>query len=166
MLVAFDQLPDSSRLWVYQSNRPFSTSEEEAISSALKNFCSQWEAHGNSLAASFKIEYHQFVVLAVDENVNEASGCSIDGSVRVLKEIQSRFTIDLMNRSVPFLIDERVELHSITEAKSKVSSGQISEEVLTFNNAVSSKGDFLKNWKISTQNSWLSKYLPKKTLVQ
>lgn len=166
MLVAFDQLPDSSRLWVYQSNRPFSPSEEEAISLALKNFCSQWEAHGHPLSASFKIEYHQFVVLAVDENVNEASGCSIDGSVRVLKEIQTQNNVDLLNRSISFLINEKVELYSIAEAKSRISSGHISEEVITFNNAVSSKKEFLKNWKTSTQNSWLSKYLPKKTLVQ
>ncbi len=166
MLVAFDQLPDSSRLWVYQSNRAFTPAEEEMISATLKNFCNGWEAHGNPLAASFKIEYHQFIVLAVDENVNEASGCSIDSSVRVLKEIQSQNTLDLLNRSVPFLVDEKIVLHSIAEAKARLTAGQISEETFTFNNAVASKKDFLNGWKVPTKISWLAKYLPQKAVVQ
>ena len=166
MLVSFDQLPDSSRLWVYQSNRPFTQSEEEMISSYLNNFCNRWEVHGKPLAASFKIEYHQFIVLAVDENVNEASGCSIDSSVRVLKEIQSQNSFDLLNRSVPFLLNEKIALHSIAEAKALLTSGQIGAEAITFNNAVTNKKDFLKGWKVSIKNSWLTKYLPQKAVVQ
>lgn len=166
MLVAFDQLPDTSRLWVYQSNRAFTPGEEEMISSTLKSFCNRWEAHGNPLASSFKIEYHQFIVLAVDENVNEASGCSIDSSVRVLKDIQSQNTFDLLNRSIPFLQNEKITLHSIAEAKALVTSGQIAEDAPTFNNAVASKKDFLNGWKVSIKNSWLAKYLPQKAVVQ
>jgi hypothetical protein len=166
MLVAFDQLPDSSRLWVYQSNRPFTQGEEEMISAHLKNFCNRWEAHGNPLASSFKIEYHQFVVLAVDENMNEASGCSIDGSVRVLKEIQSQNSFDLLNRSIPFLLDKKVVLYSMTEAKSLLTSGQMVEDAITFNNAVTNKKDFISGWKVAIKNSWLAKYLPQKAVVQ
>ena len=166
MLVAFDQLPDDSRLWVYQSDRAFSKSETEFISKALNEFCESWEAHGEPLATSFKIEFDQFVILAVNENVHGASGCSIDGSVRVLKSIQSQLGIDLLNRSVPFLINNKVILHSLTEAKTLLGNGTIPEDTITLNNSVSSKKDFLQNWKVSTKNSaWLAKYLPKKALV-
>jgi hypothetical protein len=167
MLVAFEQLPESARLWVYQSNRTFTQKEEGTISFSLTNFCNQWEAHGSPLAASFKIEFHQFVVLAVDENMHEASGCSIDSSVRVLKEIQNQLNLDLLNRSVAFLINDKVELYSITQVKSLIASGELKEDSITFNNAVSTKKEYLKSWKIATQNSpWLAKYLPKKALVQ
>lgn len=166
MLVAFDQLPDDSRLWVYQSNRPFLKSEIEFISKSLTEFCNGWEAHGEPLATSFKIEFDQFVVLAVNENVHGASGCSIDGSVRVLKSIQSQLGVDLLNRSVAFLINDRVVLHSLAEAKALLANGTIPGGTITFNNSVSSKKDFLQNWKLSTKNSaWLAKYLPKKALV-
>ncbi len=166
MLVVFDQLPDDARLWVYQSDRSFSKSEIEFISSSLREFCESWEAHGQPLATSFKIEHDQFVILAVNENVHGASGCSIDGSVRVLKSIQSNLGVDLLNRSVPFLINNEVVLHPLSEAKALLANATIQEDTLTFNNAVSSKKDFLQNWKISTKNStWLAKYLPKKALV-
>lgn len=167
MLVAFDQLPDHSRLWVYQSNRPFSKSEIELISKSLTEFCNGWEAHGETLATSFKIEFDQFVILAVNENLRGASGCSIDGSVRALKSIQNELTIDLMNRSVAFLINDKVTLYSLPEAKALLANETIHEDTITFNNSVSSRKDFLQNWKISTKNSaWLAKYLPKKALVQ
>lgn len=166
MLVAFDQLPDDSRLWVYQSNRPFSKSEIEFISKSLTEFCRTWEAHGEPLATSFKIEFDQFVILAVNENVYGASGCSIDGSVRVLKSIQNQLGVDLLNRSAAFLINDKIVLHSLPEAKSLLANGTIREDTITFNHSVSSKKDFLQSWKISTKNSlWLAKYLPKKTFV-
>jgi hypothetical protein len=166
MLVEFDKLPDDSRLWVYQSNRPFSKSEIEFIAKSLTAFCQSWEAHGQPLATSFKIEYDQFVILAVNENVYGASGCSIDGSVRVLKSIQDEIGNDLLDRSVAFLLNEKVVLYSIAETKAQLTSGTISGDEITFNNSVSSKKEFLQNWKVSTKNStWLAKYLPKKTLV-
>ncbi len=100
MFIPFEKLPPHSRIWVYQSDRPFSVDEEKVISGSLITFCSQWEAHGSPLQTSFKIEYHQFVILAVDESSAGASGCSIDGSVRVLKELGNHLSIDFFDRSL------------------------------------------------------------------
>jgi hypothetical protein len=74
--------------------------------------------------------------------------------------------VDLLNRSVSFLLNGKVFLHALPEAKTLLANGLISEDAITFNNAVSSKRDYLRNWKIATKNSsWLAKYLPKKALV-
>jgi hypothetical protein len=165
MFIPFEKLPSYSRIWIYQSDRPFSAEEEKIISNSLMSFCSQWEAHGNPLQTSFKIEYHQFVILVVDESLAGASGCSIDGSVRVLKELGSQLAIDFFDRSkVAFLENGRISTYAVPQLKSLFESGRLTSSSQTFNNLVAIKAEWEINWKTSAQKSWLAKYLPKNTL--
>ena len=55
MYVDFDTLTDSSRIWVYQSNREFNEEELAVISEKLKDFVNEWTRHGDALKASFDI---------------------------------------------------------------------------------------------------------------
>lgn len=165
MFIPFEKLPPHSRVWIYQADRPFSADEEKIISNSLTNFCSRWEAHGDPLQTSFKIEYHQFVILTVDESSAGASGCSIDGSVRVLKELGNQLHVDFFDRSqVAFLENEKIQSYSLVQLKSLFQSGKLTATSQTFNNLVVNKAEMESNWKTSVQNSWLTKYLPKDTL--
>ncbi len=166
MLVPFQDLPSESRLWVYQANRLLTSAEKEIVQAELTTFCDQWLAHGHPLKASFKIEHDFFVVLTVDESMVGASGCSIDGSVRMLKELQFKIGVDFFDRTnIAFLSDGSIQVYKLTELKRLFIDGILTADSLSFNNAVSSKGDFKKAWLISSENSWLSKYLPKKEFV-
>ncbi len=165
MFISFEKLPPHSRIWIYQSDRAFSVDEEKIISDSLMSFCSGWEAHGSPLLTSFKIEYHQFVILVVDESSAGASGCSIDGSVRVLKDLGNHLNIDFFDRSrVAFLENKKILSYSLTQLKSLFQSGELTSTSQTFNNLVASKEEWEINWKTSAQKSWLTKYLPKDTL--
>ncbi|MEQ9303133.1 MAG: hypothetical protein RJQ14_04390, partial [Marinoscillum sp.] len=99
-----NNMPDHSRVWIYQSTRPFSDSEKTLISAQLDEFTKQWAAHGQQLTATYSIELDQFIVLAVDESHHQASGCSIDSSVRVIQVIEQQTGLTLLDRSkVAFL---------------------------------------------------------------
>ena len=87
-----------SRVWVYQSDRSFSDSEVETINVLCRNFTKGWAAHGSPLKASFEVIDKFFLVLAVDQNVALASGCSIDSSVKFIKELGIKFKINFFNR--------------------------------------------------------------------
>ena len=165
MYIPFNQLPPDSRVWVYQADRSFSEAEEQTISNSLKDFCSQWAAHGTQLQTSFEIMHNQFIVLSVNENAYGASGCSIDGSVRVLKELSQQFNIDFFNRTkIAFLMEGEIKLYSMSELPMLFNSGMLSGSSITFNNLVADKSGFEKTWKISAEKTWLAKYLPKSTL--
>ena len=167
MFVPFASLPANSRLWIYQSDRPLIAAEEKFLLSALVAFCEQWKAHGQDLKTSFKIEYHHFVILAVDENYNDASGCSIDGSVRILKSLQQESLrlaggINFFDRSrVAFLLDDEIKTCPLAELKNLFSSGRLTATSPTFDNLVATKSDFDKAWLTTVEKSWLIKYLPK-----
>ncbi len=94
----FPQLASDSRVWVYQSNRPFSDNEKAQLTEAFKVFVDSWAAHGSKLVADAIIIGDYFVVLAVDEKTAMASGCSIDSSVKFIKTIGQQFNIDFFNR--------------------------------------------------------------------
>lgn len=162
MLVPFDTLPANARLWIYQADRPLTLDEEKLLSAELEEFCEQWKAHGQPLKTSFKIEHHHFVILAVDENYNDASGCSIDGSVRILKSLHEKSGINFLDRSkVAFLLDTGIKTFPVTELKNLFSSGRLTAATGTFNNLAATKSDFDKGWLTTVEKSWLVKYLPK-----
>lgn len=166
MFAPFDALPETAKVWIYQANRKFALEEEKIASHALENLCKEWLAHGEPLRTSYKIEYHQFIILAVDEGFNNASGCSIDGSVRVLKELQSRLGVDFFDRTnVAFLIDDDIRSYPLSEIRSLFSSSKLLPKTTTFNNFVTTKSDFERNWKTPAEKTWLIKYLPKTALT-
>jgi len=165
MYIPFEQLPSDARIWIYQADRVFSGEEEKMISAVLRDFCAQWMVHGQPLQTSYKIEYHQFIILSVNENAAQASGCSIDGSVRVIKDLGERLDIDFFNRlKSACLADGHIAVFSRQEIVAAFSSGKVSSRTITFNNLVATKGEFEKSWKVEIENTWLAKYLPKDAL--
>ena len=62
MLVEFNSLPDTSRVWIYQANRSFTEGELQEISTDLDEFLSQWTAHGEGLKCGYEIRYRRLVV--------------------------------------------------------------------------------------------------------
>ena len=50
MLVPFSELPEDAKIWIYQSNRPFTNEEAAAVKAACESFLSGWTAHGNDFA--------------------------------------------------------------------------------------------------------------------
>ena len=81
MFTAYKNLPNNSRVWIYQSDREFNNKEVELIKEESEDFINQWTRHGDDLKGSFTIKYNHFLVLAVDESYNNISGCSIDLSL-------------------------------------------------------------------------------------
>jgi hypothetical protein len=167
MYTLFENLPSHARVWVYQADRKMSVNEEAHVSSSMKSFCEQWEAHGQPLQTSFKIEHNQFLIVAVDEGFNNASGCSIDGSVRMLKGFQTELSLNFLDPSkIAFLIEGEIRLFPRTELKTLFASGKLNNSTLTFNNLVATKADFENQWKIAVEKSWMAKYLPSPALFR
>ena len=98
MYVSFDNLPDNSRVWIYQSNRTFSKTELDSISGDLSEFLSGWTAHNHNLEAGFEIPYNRFIVLGVNQQITQASGCSIDASVSFIQGLEARYEITILDK--------------------------------------------------------------------
>jgi hypothetical protein len=166
MYIDFNLLPGHARLWIYQADRKFSAADESVIREEALSFCEQWEAHGHPLKTSYRIEHDQFLVLAVDEDFSGVSGCSIDGSVRMLKSVQDQTGIDFFDRSkAAFLVNGLVELIPVAELKKAFASGTLRPASLAFNSHATTKGDWEKNWITPAEKTWLTRFLPKTSIA-
>lgn len=166
MYVSFDLLPDHARIWIYQADRKISSSESDIISRELTSFTEQWQVHGNPMRASFKLFFNQFVVLAADEGYNAASGCSIDDSVRALKNIGAQCGLDFFNRaSVAFKINQNIEQILSSSLKQKYKDGLWNEKSLVFNNAITRKEELEDGWILPASKTWLNRYLTSETVT-
>ncbi|MFT6715939.1 MAG: hypothetical protein ACJA0Q_000568 [Saprospiraceae bacterium] len=150
-----NNLPDSSKVWVYQSNVKFTDDQLAVVESKLSKFLDSWDSHGTALNAATEVLYNQFIVIFVDEHIQQATGCSIDKSVALIKSIESETGVDLMNRmNIAYLDKEEVAVQKMMDFQSAIKSGTVNENTMVFNNLVQTKGEFLSSWEVRLKDSW------------
>lgn len=146
-----------SRVWIYQSDRKFTSNEENEILNKLASFTNQWKAHGNELLAKAEIRYGFFIILTVDEGQAGVTGCSIDSSVRLIKEIEQEYHVDLFNRfNMAYKVNGEVVVNSKEDFETLVNIKQITPETIVFNNMVQNLAELETKWEVPFQNSWHS----------
>jgi hypothetical protein len=148
---------NESRVWIYQSNRPFTQSEKSSIQQQLNEFVSKWDSHGKRVKGFAQLFFGQFIVLMADITAAEVSGCSTDSSVRLIKSFETQFELDLFNRQqLAFSINDSILTIALSDFSSAVSSEQIKSDTLYFNNMVLNKNEFIEKWIIPVEESWLA----------
>jgi hypothetical protein len=149
--------PDS-RVWVYQSSRLFTISEALQIEEMINQFANNWLSHGTPVKGAAYLFFGQFVVLMADETATGVSGCSTDSSVRLIKDIEKIFGVNMFDRmSLAFVAKDKVQLLPMPQLKYAVEKGFIAADTLFFNNVVLTKEELENNWIIPAKDSWLSK---------
>lgn len=159
MYIPFDQLPPQARLWIYQADRALTEGEQAEIKPMLERFATDWSSHGKGLQASAQLLHGCFLVLANNETVASASGCSIDSSVAFVRELEQQFGVSFFDRTrLAFLQDGEVKLVGMQELKGKVAAGDIDANTLYFDTLVNNYGELQQAWPRPARQSWLAKY--------
>lgn len=160
MIVNFNTLPSDSKLWIYQSNREFTSTELKEIKTLTESFLNNWQAHNEELEVSYQIKYNRFLILAVNESFNSPGGCSIDLSIRFIKDLSKKIDIDLLNRmNVSYRDNQEIKCLKLNDFKDLLNSKSINGGTIIFNNLVKTKIDYLNNWETNIKNSWLSQFI-------
>lgn len=156
MFVPFNDLPDYSKIWIYQSDRILNDEEEKEIKKSAESFVGEWTAHQQTLHAGFEIFHHIFLVLAVDENHNDASGCSIDKSVHFIRGMENQFNLSLFNRfNIAFRKGEKIFVESLNNFLKTFKDEHLADNLPVFNNLIFTKGDLKTKWEIPLNESWV-----------
>lgn len=159
MFVPFDTLPEESRIWIYQSNRKFSDDEMTEIENDLKTFVENWAAHGTGLEASYLLKYNRFIILSVNQEVQQATGCSIDSSVAFIQKLEQKYQVDLLDKmNVTFKNGEHIAHKSLIDFKRMAKEKAVTENTIVFNNLVNTIEEFNENWEVPAGDSWHSRF--------
>lgn len=159
-LIPADFAPDS-RVWIYQSSRMFFLAEALQIEPMLEAFAESWKSHGAPVKGYANLLFGQFIVLIADETATGVSGCSTDSSVRLIKDIENKFQVNLFDRqTLAFLRNEKVELIPLSQFSHAVAGGLITPDTPYFNNLAQTKDELLHQWIIPVKQSWLARRFP------
>ena len=154
MLSKFYNLPDSSRIWMYASEKELTPEHQNYILSYINNHLKDWNAHKVPLTASSIILENHFIVVALDGSMNKASGSSIDTLQKCIQDIERDLSISLMNRlNVYCKIDGKIECIPSFNLKDKVDS-----DTLFYDLTVQKKED-LNTYLKPISEGWCARFL-------
>lgn len=148
----------TSKVWVYQCSRLFPISEALEIETLLENFTTKWLSHGTLVKGAGYLFFGQFIILMADETASGVSGCSTDSSVRIIKDIEQRFGVNMFDRTtLAFVIKDKVQMLPLSQLNYAADNGFINPHTLFFNNMVLTKEELENNWIVAVKDSWLGK---------
>jgi len=151
--------PDS-KVWVYQCSRLFSVNEALEIEEMLKEFVRQWKSHGTPVKGAAYLFFGQFIVLMADETATGVSGCSTDSSVRLIKDIEQRFEVNMFDRTtLAFVVKDKIQLLPMNQLQYAVDNGFITTGTIYFNNLAQTKNELETKWMLPLRESWLANKL-------
>jgi len=160
MKKTFSELPNTSKVWVYQAKEPLTNKLKEAILAIGTDFINSWESHGNSIPSSIDIFHNQFVLITADDCGEGLCGRAKDAQIRLIQQLENQLKIVLTDRMLTaYKKNNTVISLNFNELKTLVKNNKISAETIVFNNLIETKEDFITNWETPAKNSWHKQFL-------
>lgn len=151
---------DDSKVWIYQSSRPFSEQQAIEIKEQLHQFQMQWHAHGDEVKGWAELLFKRFIIMMADEGDVAVSGCSIDSATRIIKSIERQYEAQLFDRlTITFLMNDKAEALPMGQVQYAIDKGFIDGNTLMFNNTVATKKELIDNWLQPLSQSWLRTHI-------
>ncbi len=152
----FNTLPDYSRVWIYASTGKLNPLQSTDVQNLLDGFAKSWTSHQQQLNAKAALVKSHFLVFMVDESAAEISGCGIDKSVQLVKEIEQKTGLSFFNRlNIHLAHENEVLVFNKHQLEKAVEEGLVDENTLFYDNLVQTKKDFDENWLKPVNKSWI-----------
>ena len=152
----FDQLPDDAQLWVYGFDRELTAEAKATVESDLEAFVRSWTSHEEPVQGAWTLVDDRFVILSGHCGAG-IGGCSIDGSVGVIRSFRDKHGIDGFNRDLVFFRNDEgvVETMTRSEFQKGVEDGRFGPATVVFDLTVTTL-HALREGRFETtfDNSW------------
>jgi hypothetical protein len=155
-LVAFEELPDESRLWVFGIDRALGQQEQKMFLQAVDQFLETWVSHGAPLRSGRDWRRSHFLLIAVDDSSMPPSGCSIDAMIRVLKVQEDALGVEILDNSPVWFLDEgEIRRLSRKDFGNLARNGVVGPDTVVFDNTVTClKEERSGCWERPAGESW------------
>lgn len=147
--------PDQSKVWVYQSNRPFTKNEIQIIQDQLNQFISKWDSHGSMIDGEGIIVHNQFISVVADNTNDVLCGSAADRLVKLMRHFEQELDVILLDRmSIAYKKEGSIHVASMQEFRELLNNGSVDENTIVFNNVITKKSEFENNWEVPVKDSW------------
>jgi hypothetical protein len=153
-----EDFSDNSKVWIYQSSRLFLISEALEMEDLLQQFVESWNSHGAPVKGFANLFFGRYIIFMADETATGVSGCSTDSSVRIIKEIEKKFQVDMFNRQLlNFILKDKIEQLPLSQVQYAIDNKFIDENSLYFDNTITTKKQLETQWIVPAGQSWLKR---------
>ena len=146
----------NKRIWIYLSDIKISGELHTSITNDCTNFIQEWNTHGTKLDSGFKILHEHFLIFEVNEENHHASGCSIDKQVYLVKQLEQKYGISLLNRLlIAYRLNNEVIVKPAQEIKQAIKNNLLSPDTITFDTSITNSIQFETEFEKPISSTWL-----------
>lgn len=146
---------DDFKVLIYPASRAMTAKEVKEITEKLYDFLPTWNAHGKPLTSSFKIDYKQFIIITVDEEKVQASGCSMDSLNGLMREIEAEYNLGVFDRmKACYMENGEVKTMKLNDFRSAVRNGELSDDIEVFDFSKDTYVNYLSDFLLPIKRSW------------
>ena len=143
------------RFWIYQADRELTAADKAKVLDKLELFTAEWKAHGRPLAAKAEVRHDRFIILMVDDAIAPPTGCSIDKSVYLLKEIEKETGLNLFDRlQMAYRKGGQIVVAPRDKFEQLVAAGEVTGDTIVFNNLITTYPELETHWEVPLKESW------------
>jgi hypothetical protein len=160
MLVSYESLPESSKVWVYPSSRKFYKNEVDEVKEKIQAFVQSWKSDNEHFKASYRFLFDRFVIILADDPEGQLTNQDLDQVVGFILQLQSDYEVELLDRmNVCFKQGEYVQYKEVKEFKKLLKNKSVSEKTIVFDNLIQTKEELEHFWKVPITESWYNRFL-------
>ncbi len=161
-VIPFADLPRDSRVWLFGAAAPVDDVDETRLLAAVDAFLLTWAAHGHPLWCARDWRDERFLAVGVDDTREGASGCSIDGLFRILKQLEGGVGTTLLDSSLVYHRDPAGFVHGISRDDFAYlgRTGAVTGESRVFDLSITSVGAYRDAFERRVSESWHAALMP------
>jgi hypothetical protein len=158
---SFASLPADARVWVFASGRPLSATEASTMLAGIDAYLEQWQAHGMPLRCARDWRDDRFLAIGVDPTAEQASGCSIDGMFRRVRDLEQTIGARLVGGGRIFYRDAAGVIRGTTNAEfpALAASGHVTPETPVFDTTLTTASDWRDRFVRRAGDGWTAELL-------
>lgn len=146
-----DQLPDDARIWIFGISPALDDAQRAEALATIDPFLDEWVAHNVPITSARTIVQGSFLVVAVDQR-SETSGCSIDRMFGLLRQLEGRFGVQILEANRVFVRHGDGHVDAITRAEFR-ERGDL--HTLVFDTLAERLGEIRSgSWEKHAEESW------------
>ncbi|MGI9038072.1 MAG: hypothetical protein ACR2GQ_04330 [Gemmatimonadota bacterium] len=160
--VALSALPGDARAWCFGASEGVEERSAAELRLALSRFLAEWTAHRAELRAAGDLLHDRFLVVAVDESVTGASGCSIDALMAEVGRMGDAAGVELLDSSPVWYraADGGIRRVDREEFRRLASAGDVDERTKVFDLTVDRLESVRSGrWEVEAGESWHARLL-------
>jgi hypothetical protein len=158
-IVPFGSLPDSARVWVFASDHPLTGAAADTLLAAVDSFLAGWKAHGVPLRCARDWRDGRFLAVGVDVDVENASGCSIDGLFHRLQQLEREIGTRLVGGGrVFYRSSSGIETTSREEFVHRVANGDVVSETPVFDTGLTAAARWRTAFEQPASQGWTASF--------